>query len=42
MANVYGDLFDKWPKLSRDHTARLYFSKDRILLSQSSLATIPV
>jgi hypothetical protein len=29
-------------KLRRDHTARFYFSKVRILLSQSSLSTIPV
>jgi hypothetical protein len=29
-------------KLCRDHTAQHYFSKNRILLSQSSLSTIPV
>jgi hypothetical protein len=28
-------------KLRLDHTARLYCSRDRILLSQSSLSTIP-
>ena len=35
-------IFHQVTKLRRDHTARFYFSKVRILLSQSSLSTIPV
>ena len=35
-------IFHQVTKLRRDHTARFYFSKVRILFSQSSLSTIPV
>jgi hypothetical protein len=34
-------IYRQLTKLRLDHTARLYCSRDRILLSQSSLSTIP-